>query len=313
MLDAFNALVPIFLVIACGILIRRIHYIPDNVWPAIDQLCWYVLFPILIIKTLALADLDSVPVQGLATALAVSAVAIIALLFAIKPLLYRYLGISGPGFTSFFQGTSRWNGFAALAIIQALYGEDGLVLGALGFAVLVPILQTTNVIVLTIYGEPESGSNPEFSMRSLLRQLVRNPMLVSIVIGIGLNFLDPDPEGLLRITGDLISSSALGLALLAVGAGLQFSELNRMKAVLVLCSLLKLIVMPLIIVAACLALNVTGLSREVAVVCGAAPTAGTAYLMARQMGGDADMAAAIVTFQTLLAVFTLPLVLYFLG
>ena len=86
-----------------------------------------------------------------------------------------------------------------------------------------------------------------------------------------------------------------------------------MKAVLVLCSLLKLIVMPLIIVAACLALNVTGLSREVAVVCGAAPTAGTAYLMARQMGGDADMAAAIVTFQTLLAVFTLPLVLYFLG
>ena len=125
MLDAFNALVPIFLVIACGILIRRIHYIPDNVWPAIDQLCWYVLFPILIVKTLALADLDSVPVRGLASALALSAIAIIALLFAIKPLLYRYLGISGPGFTSFFQGTSRWNGFAALAIIQALYGEDG--------------------------------------------------------------------------------------------------------------------------------------------------------------------------------------------
>ena len=118
---------------------------------------------------------------------------------------------------------------------------------------------------------------------------------------------------MLRITGDLISSSALGLALLGVGAGLQFSELNRMKAVLVLCSLLQLIVMPLIIVAACLALGVGGLSREVAVVCGAAPTAGTAYLMARQMGGDADMAAAIVTFQTLLAVFTLPLVLYFLG
>jgi len=49
------------------------------------------------------------------------------------------------------------------------------------------------------------------------------------------------------------------------------------------------------------------------VICGAAPTAGTVYIMARQMGGDADMAAAIITFQTLSAVITLPLMLYYLG
>ncbi len=310
--EASFVLIPVFLVITMGIIIRQINYIPSSVWPAIDQLCWYLLFPLLIIKTLALAELTSVPFKGLAGALIFSALTMIALLFAIKPLLHRIFKISGPGFTSFFQGTSRWNGFAALAIIQALFGEQGLVLGALSFAVLVPILQTTNILVLTVYGEPDSGKKSAFSWHILGVQLIKNPMLVAIFLGLMLNLVDLNPHGLLSATSDLISSSALGLALLAVGAGLKFSKLNNMKAIVLVCSVLKLLVMPLIIVASCSVLGVTGLSREVAVICGAAPTAGTAYLMAKQMGGDVDMAAAIVTMQTLAAMVTLPLMMHLL-
>ena len=266
----------------------------------------------LIIKTLSQANLTGLPVKDLALSLLIAVTLMVLLLLLIKPLLVKMLHLTGPGYTSFFQGTSRWNGFAALAIIQALYGEAGLVLGALSFAVMVPVLQTVNVIVLSIYGQPVGRQKIPFSFKILGFQLMKNPMLISIAIGIGLNFLTLSPGQLFSTTIDLVAGNALGLALLAVGAGLDFHTLNNTRIIVVISSILKLLVMPLFIIAACWLLNVTGLSREVAVICGAAPTAGTAYIMAKQMGGDADMVAAIITFQTLIAVFTLPLMLFLL-
>lgn len=310
MLSTFNAILPVFLVIALGFTIRRIQYLPDSVWPALDQLCWFLLFPLLIILTLSQADLDSVPIPGLASALLIAVSLMICLLFALKPLMQRLFGLTDPGFTSFFQGTSRWNGFAALAIIQALYGQPGLVLGALSFAVIVPVLQVVNVIVLTLYGNPEGKESSAFSIKQLLGQLVRNPMLVSITIGISLNQLDWQFGDALQTTLELIAGSTLGLALMAVGAGLKINALQGIKSTIIISSTLKLIAMPMFIVFACAILSVTGLPKEVAVICGAAPTAGTAYIMAKQMGGDANMVAAIITFQTLAAVLTLPLMLY---
>ncbi len=313
MIDSINAFLPVFLVIALGMAIRKIRYLPDSIWPVLDQLCWYLLFPLLIIKTLAKANLEAVPIQGLAGALIMAALAMIALLFVIKPLLTKFTGLDGPGYTSFFQGASRWNGFAALAIIQALYGESGLILGALSFAVLVPILQTTNVLVLTLYGNPDGVPKTVFSFRKLLDQLCRNPMLISIAIGLTLNRVGFPVTGVFEVTLNLVAASALGLSLLAVGAGLKFDSLGQMKVHVLLSAALKLLAMPVFIVAACNFLMVQGLSREVAVICAASPTAGTAYIMARQMGGDADMAAAIITVQTLAAVVTLPVMLYWLG
>ena len=167
--------------------------------------------------------------------------------------------------------------------------------------------------MLTLWGEPAGQAVRPFSVLKLFRQLSKNPMLVSIVIGLSLNFIGVHLSGVLETTLNLMAASALGLSLLAVGAGLKFDTLGRMKINVVLSAALKLIAMPLFIVGACNYLDVYGLSREVAVVCGAAPTAGTAYIMARQMGGDADMAAAIITVQTLAAVLTLPLMLFWLG
>ncbi len=108
MLDTVTALTPVFLVITLGLLVRRIHYIPDTVWPALDQVCWHLLFPILIIRTLSKADLAAVQFGNLAGAFIIAACAMVILLFLLKPLLHKLLGMTGPGYTSFFQGTSRW-------------------------------------------------------------------------------------------------------------------------------------------------------------------------------------------------------------
>jgi len=53
-----------------------------------------------------------------------------------------------------------------------------------------------------------------------------------------------------------------------------------------------------------------GLTRTIAIITGAVPTASSAYVMARQMGGDAELMANIMTVQVLFAAITLPLFIF---
>ncbi len=78
-------------------------------------------------------------------------------------------------------------------------------------------------------------------------------------------------------------------------------------------NLLKLGLMPALVVAIALLLGLDPVSRDVALLFAALPTATSAYILARQLGGDAELMAALITGQTLLAMATLPLWLHFAG
>ena len=47
-----------------------------------------------------------------------------------------------------------------------------------------------------------------------------------------------------------------------------------------------------------------------AIIAGAVPTAATSYVMARKMGGNAELMSNIMTFQVIAAIVTLPAFIY---
>jgi predicted permease len=70
--------------------------------------------------------------------------------------------------------------------------------------------------------------------------------------------------------------------------------------------LLKLLIMPAIAISIALALGLTGANLTVVACCTAVPAASNSYILARQLGGDAPLMAQIITVETVLAVFTMP-------
>jgi malonate transporter len=72
---------------------------------------------------------------------------------------------------------------------------------------------------------------------------------------------------------------------------------------------LKLMLMPVFAVALALWFGISGSSLVIVAVCAAVPTSSSAYVMARQMGGDAPLLAQIITLQTILAALTMPVVI----
>lgn len=306
MLATFNASAPIALIIIFGYVLNRYKIAGAEIWSAIEHICFYILFPFLIVRTLAGADLAALPVGEYALVIFGAAVGMALLLFAAQPILMRY-GMSGPTFTSLFQGATRFHGFMALAVVGALYGDAGLALVALAISILVPILNILSVVVLTIWGRSDQNA-PASSPRLIVTRIVQNPLIIACLTGLTLNFIGVPAFLFSAIT--IIGDGGLGLAMLAVGAGLQLHGALKMKWLIAVGVLIRLLGMPLLMIFMCWLVGLEGLPRSIAIITGAVPTASTAYVMARKMGGDAELMANIVTFQVIAAAITLPLFIY---
>src|SRR3954454_9276272 len=98
------ALIPIFLLIVMGLLLRRWLIAEDAHWVGLERLLYYVMFPALLIGTMARADLTKVPALAVGGTMLATVLTIAALCFALKPACARWLGADGPAFSSFFQG-----------------------------------------------------------------------------------------------------------------------------------------------------------------------------------------------------------------
>ena len=304
MITTLNAIAPIFLIIATGYLLFRTRIVDENIWSAIEHICFYLLFPFLIIRTLSRANLGGVPVIDFLIVLVVAILGMASLLVLIQAFVWRRFPESGPSFSSVFQGATRFHGFVAIAVIGPLYGDEGITLAALALAIMVPLLNVISVIVLSIYGRSET--KPEFV--AVARKVLTNPLIIACLVGLLLNRIGvPD---ILFDAVDIIGAGGLGLGLLAVGASMKLGHAAQHKLLLTIGVLTRLIGMPVIVIGASWLVGLEGIARTVAIIAGAVPTAASAYVMARKMGGDAELMSSIVTFQVIVAFFTLPLFIY---
>jgi predicted permease len=302
------ALLPVAIIIFAGFLMRRTGFVSDAHWAGVDHVCYFVLFPAIIFKEIAAADFAGVPVLRMAGAIIIALCIMFAALLIVRKPLYRALSINGAQFSSLYQGATRWHTFIAFAIVPLIFGGDALALAAVSAAAMTPILNVVNVAVISLYARDEQ---PSLARLALI--VLRNPFFLASAGGVAWQLLGLHLPALAVQVLDMVGRGSLGLALLTVGAGLRIDEAMNAKAVVALAVVLKLAVVPLLIFACLKALDVVGTPAAVALLCGAVPTGSGAYVLAKQMGGDAPLIANILTAQVIFAAVTIPLVLAWLA
>lgn len=300
MTAALESLLPVLIVIATGWAIHRFGIIDDAGRVGIEKLAYYVLFPCLIVLTLSGADYGALPWQALGATLFLSVLTMAALCLVLYPVLTRRVGISGPAFTSVFQGATRWNTFIALALSGSLFGTEGLTLVAVAIVAMVPVL---NLMAVTVLARHAGTTRPP--LRVLLKEIAKNPLIVACVIGLLLSLVGIEPAGPFEDALDIFGRAGLAVALVAVGLGLDVSALRRPRPAHLIAIGLRLIAMPAIGIGYAAIFGLTGAALGTAVVSLAVPTAANAYLLAQRMGGDAKLMAEIITLQTMGAAITL--------
>lgn len=297
------SLASVFFVIGIGCLARQVRFLGDAEWRGFEAVTYHLLFPAVIIHTIAFSPMIDAETIWLALALITGVAVVAGALSLVRPALVA-LGVDGPAFTSVLQGSVRWNTFVALALASHQLGARGVALMAIVIAALIPLVNVICVSALTRHAQGKQLDAKAFALT-----LIRNPFIWSCLVGFALNPI----AGLIptfAVSGlDIIGRASLAAGLLVVGAGLDLKQLARPRLPHLIAIILKLLVMPAVIFAAAMAFGLRGEILKVAMIAAAVPTASAAYILARQMGGDAPLMAEIATLQTFLAIFSMPLVL----
>lgn len=298
-----QALLPAFLLIVVGYILRQQEWIKQSLWKKIESLTYFLLLPALLFSSLASADFKAISnAPLLSTAMLIAIILMSLFVLAIRPLCQ----IDGPSFTSVYQGAIRPNLYIPLSAAASLYGENGLIMASLVVVILVPAGNIFSVLVLAFYAESRR------SLGSALQAVISNPMIAACVLGIAVNISGLGLNTTLESLFVGIGKAALPLGLLAVGAGLRANtgDVWHQRTV-VYTSVFKLFLFPLLTLLVCLTLELDATATTIAVLFTAVPGSGSAYVLAGQMGGNQSLLAAIITSQTMLAMLSIPIVLWF--
>ena len=294
MLTIFLAIAPVIVIIMMGYSLRRGNILSIEFWNFNDSLVYRILMPALFFAKISTADLSG----NLGDYAFLLYAGFFAAIFC-----GWFLGreIQAPQASSLMQGSARFNTFIGLAIAEAVYGTKGLQLAVLGSALLVPIV---NVTVVSLMARQLGSSG-----KSILIELVKNPLILSICAGVLYNFTGLNEVPVLHEIARILGNAALPIMLLSVGANLKLRGLSGSRKIIGFSMIGKFLINPIAVIFAALVLNTDPLFIQVALIFAALPTGVASYTLAREMQGDAPLMAAIITIQTLLSFIILPLTL----
>jgi predicted permease len=300
------ALAPILVLILLGFGLKQARFLPDAAWSGMEKLTYFVLFPSLMVRTLGSQTLSDAPWPGMLVVVAGTLFAAVTAL-ALWHRLYPSFG--GPTFTSIFQGGVRFNTYIAFAVAQAFFGPDGLAMAAVAAGFMIILINLLCISAFALWGTTATKGLMPF-----IRAVLGNPLIVACILGWALSLTG---IGLPSVTGDIleiIGRAALPFGLLAVGAALQPRTVRSHLRPAAIASTVQFGLKPLLAALLISAMGLTGAAAGALVIALVTPTAPSAYILARQLGGDAEAMASIITFQTLLAFLVMPiLALWMLG
>ena len=298
-MDIFAALWPVFALLFLGVLINRFQFVDHNFWSGAEKIIYYLCFPALLVTRLVAADFNGsesfVLIEAVLLLLALGSLFLIA--------LQRLLKFSAASFTSVYQGGLRFNTYITLAIAASLIPGEGLVIAAIIASVMIPLLNLLCVLVFAIY----SDKRP--SALTVFKQILSNPLILGCLVGLALNLSQLGIPVLVAPVLELLAQVALPLGLLAVGAGINLKAMRSSGVPLMMGVATRLIVMPLFGLVVGSVLHLSEEALLIFMVFASVPTASAAYILAKQLNGDAPLVANIISAQTMLSMLTLPVAL----
>lgn len=290
-MSAALLILPNFVLIVVGLALARGFDYGRDFWEGLEKLVYYVLFPALLFRSLAVAKLDFAQSAALVACACAFTLAGFALSLLARPIfrLDRQLHATGS------QCGYRFNTYIGLAVAGSLFGTQGVALAALLLGVMIPLANFLAVAVLAAHSE-----------RSFLVELASHPLVISSLAGFAWNLAGLPLPGFADQTLSLLGQTALPAGLLSVGAAMKLERGQGPLGAHAWWLAVKLAAVPAMALALANGLGITGMERAVLMLCAALPTATNAYILAVRMTGDGRAVATQVTVGTILSMATIP-------
>ncbi|RAI03857.1 hypothetical protein DLJ53_05140 [Acuticoccus sediminis] len=188
-------------------------------------------------------------------------------------------------------------------LVSRAYGDEGLVTAFLLISVHMPFMMTVSALLIEVaeYRDGSAAGRLDFfgAIKRVVRQLLRNPLIIGILIGTAVRLTGLPIVGVPRALVDGLANTAIPLALVSLGMSLPRYGLRGHVMPAIVLSALKLLVIPSVVYV--LAFHVAGmppLPAAVLVLAAACPTGVNAYLIAVRFQTGLALSANTITLTT---------------
>lgn len=302
---SLNATVPVFLMMILGLVFRKIGWIDDVFASKMNSFVFRVALPVMVFGDLATVNLSEV--WNIKFVLFCFVVTVISIsISAGISFLWKDKSIQG----EFIQASYRSSAaILGIAFIQNIYGTSGMapmmIIGS------VPLYNMMAVIVLSLF-KPDSKGLDAQVLKKTLKNIVTNPIIVSIVLGILWSALRLPMPVILDKTLTNLGNVASPMGLMAMGASFDIKKAFAKGKPAITATVIKLAGFCAVFLPIAIRL---GFREEelvaILVMLGSATTV-SCYVMAKNMGHEGTLTSSTVMLTTMFSAFTLTGWLYLL-
>lgn len=292
----------VFSLIALGWAAGAARYLPASAGEGITSFAVAVALPLLLFRTMALADFAGAAPWALWGVYFAAVAAAWGMGHLLMTKIFggaRQLGVVG-GVSSAFSNLL----LVGIPLVQGVFGPAGFATLSLLLAVHLPLMLLASILLFQFFGAPGETAGVRAAARQFLRKVAAHPLVVGIVAGLVWRVTGlPLPQLAGRLV-DALSGVASPLALFAVGLNLSGFGIRGQLAPAFALSVTKLVVMPAAALGLALLLDLPPAVAKVAVVAAALPAGVNTYLIASQFGTGQAIASSVMTITTAAAIAT---------
>jgi hypothetical protein len=298
LLFAAGIVLPVFLMVGSGYLLRRKGAITREFCDVAARFNFRLCFPALVFDSLYGADILRLFTGKLAFLSLTAVFASLAVSWLAGTILAKDLPIRG----SFIQGAFRGNiVFMAMPMVLQVFGEASRAQTAILMAIIVPTYNIVTVIVLATHA---SGGR-RMGFFEIAKSILTNPMILGVLAALPFALTGTGIPRPLSVFVRYFSGMTVPLALVDIGANIFGRSRPKHAGRVFAASTIKTIVCPALYGGIFALAGMDGRLVAVMVLLGASPAAMGSFTMARAMGCDADLAGDIVLVSTLMSAFTI--------
>jgi hypothetical protein len=296
---SLNATVPVFLVMIVGGLLRKQGMLTKEFVSVANKFVFHIALPCKLLLDLAEIDIvHNFDIKYIGFCFGVTLISILSIWALAKKILKDPSEVG-----AFVQASYRSSAaILGVAFIENLYGNSGM--APLMMIGSVPLYNIFAVVVLTFENPQNKGEGKEKIVKAV-KGVATNPIILAIFAGIILSLLNVKFPTMITKTINNLGITASPLALLAIGASFEGRKALAKIKPTVLASMFKLVILEAIFLPMAISLGFTDQKLLALIIMLGSPTTPSAYIMAKNMGGDDVLTSSVVVLTTMLSAITL--------
>lgn len=299
---SLEAVLPLFIMMGVGVLVKKCRLLSSTEVKSLNHMIFVVFFPLMMFSNIYGSDIKDA-VNGKLIAFGIAS---ILLIYLATVVVVMAIEKSPKSRGAMIQAIYRSN-FVILGIPIAanIYGHGNLAVTAMMAAIVIPLYNILAVITLEVF----RGGRP--NPMNILKKTLRNPLIIGAFFGIVTVISGFQLPSVVESVIHDMSSVVPPLALVILGASINFRSIGRMGRNLIISVVGRLVVVPAVGLTAAALLGFRGISFVTLISIFAAPTAVSSFTMAETMDSDGELAGNCVVFSSAFSCITMFLWIFF--